>query len=47
MTAILPCECKHLFQDERYGPGMRVHNVIPGTAKQPAKKRCTVCTTER
>lgn len=36
---ILPCNCKHEFQDETYGKGNRVHNV--NTKGQAA---CTVCT---
>lgn len=34
---IVKCACRHQFQDEVYGAGMRVHN--------PCNKgsRCTVC----
>ncbi len=43
-TVILPCTCRSDYQDQRYGRGMRVHNVSgkhdPNT---PPKKRCTVC----
>lgn len=35
---ILRCNCKHPFQDSRYGDGMRVFN--PRTNKKFA---CTVC----
>ena len=31
------CTCKHSWQDETYGPGMRVHN------KCSKGWRCTVC----
>jgi len=35
---ILPCSCKHPFQDQRYGLGQRVHN-----QKKDGARRCTVC----
>lgn len=41
MTEILPCICKHKFQDKRYGKGMRVHN------KKVKGYRCTVCRKEK
>jgi predicted SprT family Zn-dependent metalloprotease len=41
-TKILACTCKHEFQDQRYGPGMRVHN--PRKEKTYA---CTVCGREK
>lgn len=36
-TSVLKCTCASLFQDKRYGTGMRLHNA--------GKKlwRCTVC----
>jgi len=45
---ILPCTCKHKFQDEEYGEGNRVHNYAPGggggaTAGKKPGYRCTVC----
>lgn len=42
MTRPLKCTCKHEYQDERYGKGIRLHNRIKmGT---PANGwRCTVC----
>lgn len=39
-VAILPCSCKHEFQDQRYGRGMRVANP---SRKSPPMWRCTVC----
>lgn len=40
---IRSCTCKHEYQDQKYGPGKRVHN--------PCKKgeylRCTVCLLEK
>jgi len=42
-TRVLRCKCKHEFQDERYGRGLRLHN-----AKVDGKKYvCTVCRNER
>jgi len=38
MTVIINCNCKHEYQDEKYGKGRRVANV---TLKDNA--RCTVC----
>lgn len=38
---IIECVCKHEFQDERYGRGMRVHN--PCKQENSTAFRCTVC----
>ena len=38
-TEIRKCTCKHEYQDERYGKGMRLYNKI-GKDKG---WRCTVC----
>jgi len=44
-TKILKCECKHDFQDRRYGFQNRLHN---GTTKANTPKwRCSVCEKER
>jgi len=40
-TKILPCKCKHEYQDELYKKGKRVHNRC-GRDKSPGW-RCTVC----
>lgn len=43
-TRIVKCDCKHQFQDSRYGPGMRV--TTPVNKEQQQKRfvvRCTVC----
>lgn len=41
ISRILRCNCNHLFQDERYGRRMRVHNP---TRKSPIPTyKCTVC----
>lgn len=42
MTKIIKCNCKHDYQDEKYGKGNRVHN---STARSNDHKeyRCTVC----
>lgn len=39
---ILPCNCKHKFQDEEYGKGNRVHNLKEKDHKKTGWK-CTVC----
>lgn len=44
---ILPCDCKHEFQDERFGKGKRVHNECKGTKGAPPKYRCSVCNKEK
>lgn len=47
---VIRCNCKHDFQDTKYGPGMRLMNP---TSKQadakggPTVYRCTVCSQER
>ncbi len=41
-TAIKKCSCEHEFQDERYGKGLRVHNL-----KKEGKPVCTVCRKEK
>jgi hypothetical protein len=38
---IQPCTCKHVYQDEMYGPGRRVHNETAGGYV------CTVCGKEK
>lgn len=42
-TMIRNCTCVHKFQDERYGPGKRVHNPCKGGDYV----RCTVCGSEK
>ena len=44
---ILPCHCKHAFQDERYGLGRRVHNRMKDKVPGVEQYRCTVCGTPR
>jgi hypothetical protein len=47
-TAVKTCiaDCKHEYQDKKYGEGKRVHNLkIPGTG--PQEYVCTVCRKER
>ena len=48
-TTIKACNCKHTYQDARYGPGMRVHNMCQGKGAngKDADFRCTVCSTKR
>jgi len=42
LPKIAPCTCRHEYQDEKYGKGMRVFN-----PRMPSGKlggwRCTVC----
>lgn len=40
---IRSCDCKHSYQDKKYGAGRRVHNEM----KDTSKCRCTVCGTVR
>lgn len=42
-TKVLPCGCIHLYQDNRYGTGKRVHNWVRASTKHGGKWRCTVC----
>lgn len=37
-SAILPCNCNHEYQDEKYGRGKRLH-----TPLMNGQFRCTVC----
>lgn len=46
----IPCTCEHAYQDEKYGKGIRVHNVCmqtDTTKKVQTGKvmaaRCTAC----
>ena len=36
-TKVLPCTCKHDYEDQRYGKGLRLHN------KCNKGFRCTIC----
>lgn len=40
--SILKCDCKHEYQDQKYGKGMRVHNTKK-KGKDGNLNRCTVC----
>ncbi len=44
-TKIMQCKCRHEYQDQKYGNGMRVYNVGAST-RGVSKARCTVCGTE-
>jgi len=44
-SKVLKCDCKHEFQDKRYGLQNRLHNET--TKVNTPKWRCTVCTKER
>jgi hypothetical protein len=39
MTVIKSCDCKHEYQDQKYGKNNRVHN----TTEDGRNARCTVC----
>lgn len=43
------CDCKNAYQDEHYGPGVRVHNLMKSAkADSTAKQgRCATCGKER
>jgi hypothetical protein len=43
-VAIKRCTCYSLFQDKRYGVGLRLHN---RKAKGTTSWRCTVCGKEK
>lgn len=42
-TKILPCTCKHEFQDKEYGIQQRVHNYAEKENNGDGGWRCTVC----
>lgn len=43
-VALIRCKCPHKFQDEQYGIGIRVHNLVFGGRNSTRKGwRCTVC----
>lgn len=40
------CTCAHAYQDQTYGPFMRVKNALRKAAKETTQRhRCTVCAT--
>jgi hypothetical protein len=39
---IKKCTCEHVFQDQKYGKGNRVHNKAKGP-NNSVEWRCTVC----
>lgn len=45
--ALKKCDCKNLFQDKRYGKGIRVMNKLKREGDRPQSYRCTVCGKER
>jgi hypothetical protein len=46
-TKVLGCNCKHEFQDQRYGKGMRLHNQKNSKTAGVNEWRCTVCKSEK
>ena len=45
-TKIFKCSCKHDYQDQKYGPGMRLHNGKNPNGGPDRGWRCTVCSKE-
>ena len=41
-TSIRQCSCQNAYQDQKYGKGLRVHNLAMKDGK-PKAMRCTVC----
>lgn len=41
---LMQCKCKHSFQDQQFGEGVRAHNPLTKkpTSQNPGHK-CTVC----
>lgn len=44
---IKKCDCKHPYQDRRYGKGNRVHNEMATQKDKPNQYRCTVCNRQK
>lgn len=44
-TKVIACTCNHVYQDNRYGNKMRLHNKGGGNGN--IKWRCTVCGNEK
>lgn len=48
---LVKCDCKNPFQDEKYGYGVRVHNLCNGGKMEATsgvqQARCTVCGKEK
>jgi hypothetical protein len=47
MEELAKCDCKHPYQDAKYGPGIRVHTPMAGSKETSKMGRCTVCSKER
>jgi ribosomal protein S17 len=45
MYKLVKCECKHEYQDKKYGRKMRLCNKLQGKNSENNKYRCTVCGT--
>lgn len=43
MTKIKPCDCRHAYQDAKFGEQNRAHNERKGPNKDQQYWRCTVC----
>jgi hypothetical protein len=44
---IKKCTCKHEYQDEKYGKGLRVHNECVSIRTNGKAWSCTVCGTKK
>jgi hypothetical protein len=44
---LIKCTCKHEYQDQKYGPGMRIWTPVKTPKDRPQIKRCTVCNKEQ
>jgi hypothetical protein len=43
MTKLLKCACRSEYQDQKYGLGVRVMNMLQKAGKTLNSCRCTVC----
>jgi hypothetical protein len=45
--SIKSCNCTHVYQDNKYGNGMRVHNKSKSRVTGKDAWTCTVCGTKK
>ncbi len=46
-TKLIKCECKHEYQDQKYGKGIRLANKTKFVHVENEVYRCTVCKREK
>ena len=46
-VVVIACKCEHAYQDRRYGPGNRVHNLALAANNKAGGYRCTVCSSAK